>query len=131
MTIRTPEQIAQQITDEYAIALPCKDAELWPMLTAAIEADRAQRPHIPTESEWHESERKRLGWTPEEWAENTLPEDWRNPRPVVVMWGDTLETPSARLDRFHEEIIALIREREEDRAELLTLIDALREKVAR
>ncbi len=130
MTMRTPEQLARYAfsgadSNSLTVAIAIRIA------TEAIEADRAQRPHIPTESEWHESERKRLGWTPEEWAENDLPEDWDNPRPVVVMWGDTHETPTDRLERFHEEVIAMAREGAENRAELLTLIDTLREKVAR
>ena len=41
--MKTPEQIAKDITDEYAIALDAMPEEYWPMLVAAIEADRAQR----------------------------------------------------------------------------------------
>ena len=58
---------------------------------------------VPTEAEWEESERIRLGLTKEQWADLTVDEDWDNRRPVIVMWGDPLETPTQRLARFDEE----------------------------
>lgn len=60
---------------------------------------------IPTEAEWEESERTRLGLTPEQWSQYTAVEDWTNTRPVIVQWGDSQETPTQRLDRFHWEFL--------------------------
>lgn len=60
---------------------------------------------IPTEDQWEASERRRLGMTDSEWAEATIDEDWDHKRPVIVMWGDSQETPSQRLSRFHDEFM--------------------------
>lgn len=60
---------------------------------------------IPTEAEWEESERTRLGLTPEQWDQHTAVEDWTSTRPVIVQWGDPQETPTQRLDRFHWEFL--------------------------
>ena len=60
---------------------------------------------IPTEAEWEASERTRLGLTPDQWDQHTAVEDWTNTRPVIVQWGDSQETPTQRLDRFHWELL--------------------------
>jgi hypothetical protein len=59
---------------------------------------------IPTEAQWEDSERRRLGLALDEWDSFTIDEDWNNPRPVVVQWGDSQETPTQRLDRFANDL---------------------------
>lgn len=59
----------------------------------------------PTEDQWEASERRRLGMTDSEWADANIDEDWDRKRPVIVMWGDSQETPSQRLSRFHDEFM--------------------------
>lgn len=64
---------------------------------------------IPTENQWEEAERTRLGLSVEQWRETTVDEDWEDPRPVIVMWGDSQETPTQRLERFHAEFLEAVR----------------------
>lgn len=72
---------------------------------AAFGDDADHTRSTPTEDQWEASERRRLGMTDSEWAEATIDEDWDHKRPVIVMWGDSQETPSQRLSRFHDELM--------------------------